>query len=233
MTNERPTSIFEITWWGHSCFSIYNKAIGLTIVFDPFRRETGKFDLSGLKADIILCSHDHFDHANWQAVSKWDSQYFINLVGDRNVKDVKIRGIQTYHDKKKGKERGQNSIYVVGYGEGVFVHLGDLGHKLTSEQLEKISVFGRPHVLFIPTGGVYTIGPEEAVDVIKQINPHIAIPMHYYSDKLNQRVFGKLYRLDDFLDIWDGPVERVGSNKFELRLSNIPQQTTVYILASP
>ncbi|MHA1617603.1 MAG: MBL fold metallo-hydrolase [Candidatus Njordarchaeales archaeon] len=230
---DRPTSIFEIRWWGHACFSIYNKAIGLTIIFDPFRREIGKFSLEGLKGDIILCSHDHFDHANWQKVAKWDSQHFIGLVGDRNVKDVKIRGILTYHDDKRGKERGTNTVYVVGYGDGVFVHLGDLGHTLSQDHVERIRVFGRPHVLFIPIGGVFTIGPKEAVTVIRQVNPHIVIPMHYYSEKLNQRIFGKLHRLDDFLNVWGGPVEKVENNTFELNINEVPEEPTVYVLRQP
>jgi len=226
----RPTGIFKITWWGHACFSIYNEAIGLTIIFDPYKKEIGKLNLSGLKGDIILCSHDHFDHANWQAVSKWDSQYLVGVEGDKNIKNVKIRGVLTYHDEQRGRERGRNVVYVVGYGDGVFVHLGDLGHKLDEDQVERIKVFGRPHVLFVPVGGVFTIGPEKAIEVINQIEPHIAIPMHYYNEKLNQRIFGKLYRVDDFLSAWKGPVKRIANNEFTLDLQQIPQETTVYVL---
>jgi L-ascorbate metabolism protein UlaG (beta-lactamase superfamily) len=54
--------------------------------------------------------------------------------------------------------------------------LGDLGHELTTHQLDEI---GNVDVLFIPVGGGETIGPDEAVSVISQIEPRIVVPMHY------------------------------------------------------
>jgi len=228
-----PLAIFEITWYGHSCFSIYNKMIGLKIFFDPYGRNTGKFKLPKNEGDIVLCSHDHFDHSNCEAVAKWDAVKFTKLIGDRNIKDVKIRGVEAYHDDAGGKIRGTTAIYIVGYGDGIFVHLGDLGHILTDKEISRIQVFGRPHVLFVPVGGVYTIGPNEAVTVIRQINPKIAIPMHYYSEKLNPAIFGKLHRLGEFLRVWDGPVERFSSNSIEVDVNTLPTETTVYVLEQP
>jgi len=58
----------------------------------------------------------------------------------------------------------------------VFCHLGDLGHELSTHQLDEI---GSVDVLFIPVGGGETIGPAEAVSVISQIEPRIVVPMHY------------------------------------------------------
>jgi L-ascorbate metabolism protein UlaG (beta-lactamase superfamily) len=55
-------------------------------------------------------------------------------------------------------------------------HLGDLGHSLTNEDLEKIDGVD---ILMIPVGGVYTIDAKKAQEVISQINPKIIIPMHY------------------------------------------------------
>jgi len=228
-----PLSIFEITWHGHACFSIFNKALEVRIVFDPFGGNTGKYDLSGVKGDIVLCTHDHFDHNNCEAVAKWDAVKLVKLIGDRNIKDVKIRGVEAYHDSVGGRERGTNAIYVVGYGNGVFVHAGDLGHLLTDDEISRIQVFGRPHVAFIPTGGVYTIGPEEAVTVIRQINPRIAIPMHYYSEKLNPAIFSRLHKLDDFLRAWDGPIEEFTTNSITININELPGETTVYVLQQP
>ena len=228
-----PLSQFKITWHGHACFSIYNKALNLSVIFDPFKRETGRLMLPEEKGDIILCTHDHFDHNNCDAVAKWDSAKFIQLIGDRNVKDVKIRGVEAFHDEVKGKKRGPNAIYVVNMGEGVFVHLGDLGHILTEEQVNKINVFGRPHIVFVPVGGVYTIDPETAVFVIKQLNPRIAIPMHYYCEKLNPKIFSKLHRLEDFLSEWDGPIEKFETNAIEVNIHELPSDTTVYVLKYP
>jgi len=224
---------FEIAWYGHACFKIYNKDMNLSIVFDPYRG-IGTITLPpDLRGDIILCTHDHFDHANWNAVATYKSEKFVKLIGDRNIKGIKVRGVLVYHDKAKGSKRGDNAAYVVGYGDGVFIHLGDLGHVLTEEQVHQLTVFGRPHVLFVPVGGVYTIGPEEAIKVIKQLNPHIAIPMHYYMDGLNRVTFGRLHRLDDFLKLWDGPVKEIDGNKFEIKIEELPQVTILYTLRYP
>ena len=72
-------------------------------------------------------------------------------------------------------------------------HLGDLGQKeLADEQLDKI---GEIDILMVPVGGIYTIDGGEAVKVINQIEPSVAIPMHYKVDGLTI----KLEKVDDFL----------------------------------
>ena len=53
----------EITYYGHSCFSV--KIGEKTILFDPFitPNELAKqIDVSAIKADYILISHGHQDH---------------------------------------------------------------------------------------------------------------------------------------------------------------------------
>jgi len=57
-----------------------------------------------------------------------------------------------------------------------FAHLGDLGHELTSAQIEDI---GDIDVLFVPVGGNESLNASEAVAVIAQLEPRIVIPMHY------------------------------------------------------
>ena len=56
------------------------------------------------------------------------------------------------------------------------MHLGDLGHFPTDEQLEKIK---DADYLLIPVGGYYTIEPETAVKICLAANPKHIIPMHY------------------------------------------------------
>ncbi|MGQ4892285.1 MAG: MBL fold metallo-hydrolase [Candidatus Njordarchaeia archaeon] len=221
---------FTITWHGHSCFSVVEKESGFTVVFDPFKPETGILPKPDVQGDLVLATHRHFDHENVEVVAKWNAIKLKEFIGDRSVGPVKLRGVLTYHDEKGGKERGVNAVYVVGFEEGIFVHLGDLGHILSDEQVSKINGFGRIDVLFVPVGGVYTIGPEEAVKVIKQLNPRIAIPMHYYDDRLNRTVFKRLRKLDDFLKVWDGPVKDVGQKSIDIMLETLPEVSTVFVL---
>ena len=61
-------------------------------------------------------------------------------------------------------------------------HLGDLGHVLSGEEAAAV---GKVDVLLVPVGGFFTIGPREALDVIKALDPAVIIPMHYKTDVLN------------------------------------------------
>jgi L-ascorbate metabolism protein UlaG (beta-lactamase superfamily) len=60
-------------------------------------------------------------------------------------------------------------------------HLGDLSHPLTPEQLHQI---GHVDVALIPISGTYTMGPDTAREVLQQLNPKLAIPMHYRDNAL-------------------------------------------------
>jgi L-ascorbate metabolism protein UlaG (beta-lactamase superfamily) len=59
-------------------------------------------------------------------------------------------------------------------------HLGDLGHRLSAEQLKSI---GTVDVLLVPVGSVFTIDVEGANTICEDIKPRIAIPMHYRTDR--------------------------------------------------
>jgi L-ascorbate metabolism protein UlaG (beta-lactamase superfamily) len=72
-------------------------------------------------------------------------------------------------------------------------HLGDLGQKeLADMQLDKM---GEIDILMVPVGGTYTIDGEGAVEIINQIEPSVAIPMHYRIPGVDV----KFDKVDDFL----------------------------------
>jgi L-ascorbate metabolism protein UlaG (beta-lactamase superfamily) len=68
------------------------------------------------------------------------------------------------------------------------VHLGDLSHPLTPEQLHQIQ---RVDVALIPIGGTYTMGPDIAREVLQQLKPKIAIPMHYRDNLVLVEAFAR------------------------------------------
>lgn len=182
--------LMEITYLGHSSFKIKGRAA--TIVTDPFGEGYG-LKYPKVEADMVTVSHDHGDHNNAKAVTGVTK--VISAPGEYEIKGVSIIGLPTYHDGKKGTERGKNTIYVIEIDGFRLLHLGDLGHKLTDETIKEI---GNVDILFIPVGGFYTIDAKEAVEVYKQIGPTIIIPMHYKSDGTGE-VLSKLLPLEDFL----------------------------------
>ena len=144
-----------------------------------------------MEADILLLSHDHYNHNNSKAVG--GNPFLISGPGEYEIKEVFVQGISAWHDNSQGKERGQTTIYVIETEAIRVCHLGDLGQKeLTSEQLEKI---GEVDILLIPVGAVYTIDAKDALKIMSQIEPKIIIPMHYSLPKLKV----KLDDLDKFL----------------------------------
>jgi len=184
----------NIIWYGQSCFQISSsqgKNNHVSIIIDPLGGDIGLKLPRKLEADIVLISHDHFDHNNIKAVS--GSPLVIKGPGEYDARGVFIQGISGYHDNSQGAERGNVTIYII-EAEGLRIcHLGDLGQKeLSSDQLEKI---GEVDILMIPVGGVYTIDADEAIKIMAQVEPKITIPMHYQIPKLKIKLGG----IDKFL----------------------------------
>ena len=120
----------EITYIGHSCFKIKGKT--LTVVIDPYDPKIG-YKLPKLSADVVLVTHDHFDHNNSAAVS--DSRLVIDTPGEYEVGGVFIYGRGVYHDDKQGAERGKNTMYLISIDGIDILHVGDLGHELSKEDI--------------------------------------------------------------------------------------------------
>lgn len=161
-----------ITWLGQSCFRIEAKEG--TILIDPFSKDIG-LKAPRIKDDLVLVSHDHHDHNNIADAPQ--EALIIRTPGEYERKGIAVRGIQSFHDKEQGTQRGFNTIYVIKAEEITLCHLGDFGEgKLTDAQVEEI---GDVDILMVPVGGTYTIDAKEAVEVTTQIEPKVVIPMHY------------------------------------------------------
>src|SRR3990170_1220611 len=153
----------DITYLGHASFKLKGK--NATLITDPYGSYIGiKFPKTS--ADIVTISHGHEDHANTASIS--DVKKVIDGPGEYELAGVSIIGISTFHDDKKGAERGRNTIYIIEMDELRVVHLGDLGHKLSEDTIEELGVVD---VLMVPVGGVYTIGPTDAGEIVRDIEP--------------------------------------------------------------
>lgn len=209
-----------VTWLGHSCF-LLESSEGLKILLDPFHEDSVGYPLPPVEADIVMISHDHMDHNNVDAAGS-NAQVIFGS-GEYGSLGLKILGIRSYHDEKMGRLRGENTIFCFGL-DGIRVcHLGDLGHKLSREQIREI---GHVDLLFIPVGGVYTIGAKGADEVMGQLHPAFAVPMHYRTGCL-------AFDLDPVDDFLKGR-ERVARQK-ELHLTkeDLGSDGRVVVLSCP
>lgn len=182
----------DIKYLGHSSFFIKTKDAKL--VTDPFDPKMVGLRFPKTEADIVTVSHQHQDHNNTQAFDT--NPLILDMAGEYEKKGLRVFGYQTYHDKKKGAERGENIAYKFEGDEVTVLHCGDLGLVWDDSFIEQI---GDVDILLVPVGGFYTIDFNEAVELVKKIEPSIVIPMHYGNPKLNPEVFGKLSPVEEFL----------------------------------
>lgn len=167
----------EIVSLGHAGFRLRGKEV--TVVIDPPASSKGYNALKGVNADIICVTHDHPGHNNIQGIG--GTPYVVRGPGEYEIGGVLISGIRTFHDTKKGEERGNNTIYLIHMEDLFICHLGDLGHTLTADQQEAAN---GADILMIPVGGGTTIDAKTAVEVIGELEPSIILPMHYRSGDL-------------------------------------------------
>lgn len=211
----------EITHIGHSCFKIKGKEV--TLVIDPYDPKIG-YRMPKQECDVLLLTHDHYDHANVSAVSGYSLK--IDGPGEYEKSGVFIQGIPTNHDDKKGSERGKNIIYTIDIDGVSILHLGDLGHELSDETMERIASVD---VLMIPVGGVYTIDAKTAAEVISEIEPGYVIPMHYKTQDLVG--IPELTEVNKFLDEMGVGQNYLKDEKLKIMTkADVPDETQVMIL---
>ncbi len=209
--------MIEIRWHGHSCFEISNER---TVVTDPHDGKSIGIPTPFVKADIILVSHDHFDHNSTKTVSH-EKTAIISEKRKRSIHDVTIKGIETYHDTCHGEKRGKNIVFLFTINEIRFAHLGDLGHLLDEKQIEGL---GPIDILFIPIGGTYTLDGKNAAELIEKIKPKISIPMHYKIEGLSL----PLAPIEDFLSQTHYEVIKVG-NQIDIEKEDIPDNPEIWV----
>lgn len=209
----------EIVWLGQSSFRIKGKEA--SIVTDPFDSKMVGVKYPRVEADIVTISHDHGDHNQSQLVG--GSPKVVKNPGEYEIKEVSILGIPTHHDAQQGAERGHNTVFVMKIDSINICHLGDLGHKLSEDQIEQI---GNIDVLFVPVGGFYTIDTSRAVEVVSSLEPRIVIPMHYKFEGAD--VLSDLAGVEDFIK--EIGVEPVKDSKFVITQDKIPTEMQVVVL---
>jgi L-ascorbate metabolism protein UlaG (beta-lactamase superfamily) len=138
---------------------------------------------------------------------------------------ISIFGFPSFHDEQGGKIRGLNTMVVVRQDGVNVAHLGDLGHPLSKEQVERLGVVD---VLLIPVGGLYTIDAGQAAEIIEAIEPSVAIPMHYHQPSLSES-FSGLANLDQLLK-GVGKEGTAPQEKLTVSPESLPAEPTIVVL---
>ena len=202
-TDLLPTSAgdLSITFLGHaSLLIVFN---GKNIFVDPFGQVA---DYSSLpKADIILSTHEHFDHLDPKALEAIRTPATIMVLnppgarqvggaismrnGDRKtVAGLNIEAVPAYnivHKREDGQPFHPKSVgngYILTFGDMRVYVAGDTENIPEMQHLKDIDV------AFLPMNLPYTMTPEMVADAARTIKPHILYPYHYGNTDVSKLV---------------------------------------------
>jgi L-ascorbate metabolism protein UlaG (beta-lactamase superfamily) len=181
---------------GHSCFLIRGQK---TVCTDPFDVKR-----SADKADVITCTHDHFDHCSPSDMKKFtkDSTTILASVNCRGkISGLKAKEIVYLKPGDSTEVSGMRFTAVPAYnvnkfrspgvvyhpkeyrGIGVIFEMGGVivYHAGDTDVIPEMSDFGKVDVALLPVSGTYVMTAQEAAEAVKLIKPKVAIPMHFGS----------------------------------------------------
>ena len=179
----------NIQYYGDYCFKITTKPAGratedVVIWTDLPDKSTGLRTPFG-HADIALLSHIPADSESLASLN--DGPSIIYTPGEYSVKGVPVLGFPSSRDEEWGAKHGRNTIYLFESEEVKLCFVGALGHPLDEKTIGKI---GDVDVLFVPIGDGDTIPAKQVDELVRQIEPHVVIPMHYRMEGMGASVGG-------------------------------------------
>jgi L-ascorbate metabolism protein UlaG (beta-lactamase superfamily) len=172
----------EVTWYGQTCIRLRGR--DAVVVADPYPAIVGPTG-RGITGDIVTYSHpDDQPLPKPKARARrsrdggtvvplsLDEAFILDGPGEYEVKEVLLTGVRTYRDDATGAERGKQTSFVVELDGMHTIHLGDIGHLLTEEEIADV---GAIDIACVPIGGSLTA--TRAAELIAQIDPRIVVPM--------------------------------------------------------
>jgi len=186
----------QVEWLGHASFRISSG--GKVIYIDPF-----KLDKNPFPADLILVTHEHYDHCAVDNIGKLlkDGTVVIApqncltklaFVPRQNLKllapeqvavvgRIEIKTIPAYNINKFRSPgvpyhpSGYGLGYIFSFDGVKIYHAGDTDFVGEMRELAHDNI----DIALLPVGGTYTMDAKEAAKAVQAIKPRVAIPMHW------------------------------------------------------
>lgn len=162
------------------------------IYFDPFRVDREYHD-----ADIILITHDHFDHFSPEDIAKVqkgntryvmpekmkkeaaklgvpEEQIFLVKPGEQYTVDgISFETVPSYNKLKPFHPKSAGWVgYIITLNNASYYITGDMDATKESKEV-------KCDVAFLPIGGTYTMAYKEAAELANTIRPEYVVPFHY------------------------------------------------------
>ena len=178
----------EITKLKHDGFKIKGTRV---IYTDPYQATEGE------KADIVLISHDHYDHKDAASISALSNDKTTVITpnelaegSEKIVNGVQVKAVPAYNVNKQFHPKGSGRGYVFILDGVKFYHAGD------TDNIPEMAGLGAEgiDVAFLPVSGTYVMTPEEAAQACRGIRPKIAIPMHYGAGVVGTRADAEKFK---------------------------------------
>ena len=208
-----------IRYFGHNFFQILTKK-GTSIATDPLG--PGWYPDPNLSAHVVTVGREHFNH-NYVEIVR-GNPLILRGVTDFGVewnrvsmsfRDVFIYNVPLYqHGVDASALKG--AAFVFDLGSLCIAHLGDLSHPLTPQQLKMLK---KVDVALTPIGGRFTMAPDTAREVVKQLKPKIIIPMHYRSYS---------YLIEEFAKGFS--VRHLNSDTLVVSKASLPSSTEIIVM---
>ena len=181
-----------VEFFGHNFFQITSSK-GTKVITDPV--SPGFYPTPNVAPHAVTVGREHPNH-NYVEIAKNNAVILRGLASygaewnkvSTTVRDILIYTVPIYQQQFGNALKG--AAFVFDLGTLCIAHLGDLSHKLTEEQ---IKAFGKVDIAMIPIGGTFTMPPDTAREVLQQLKPKIAIPMHYRESTYLLDMFVKGY----------------------------------------
>lgn len=195
----------------HSSIRIKREKV---IYVDPF-----KIDKNYKDADIIFITHDHYDHCSEEDIEKIKKENTIviapNGIHEKllnngfsknniievspnkkyEVEEIKFETVPAYNINKQFHPKANGWVGYIIELDGIRYYIA--GDTDITEENRKVKC----DVAFVPVGGTYTMDFKEAVTLVNEIKPKVAVPIHYGS------VVGKEKDAINFINLLDTEIE--------------------------
>lgn len=186
-----------LTWLGHGSWSI--AARGHRLLLDPFLDDSpvAPTKADGIEADFILVSHGHFDHTadvekiakrtgatvisnfeicEWFAAKGVAETHAMNLGGGFDFPFGRVKMTIAHHTSMlpDGACGGAAAGFVLGFPEGNVYFACDTG---LFYDMKLIGACGL-ELAALPIGDNFTMGPDDALEAVKLLEPKRVVPVH-------------------------------------------------------